>query len=74
MAVRHVGLVTGEGTFTISRRRGGRSRFRWRERLVFPWWMGGPVGGLVGARIMKRIWTRNLRTLKALVEDTGRRR
>jgi hypothetical protein len=30
--------------------------------------MGGPVGGVVGGRIMKRIWVRNLRVLKAKVE------
>lgn len=72
MGVRHVGLVTGEGAFTISRKRRGRCRFTWRERLVLPWWMGGPLGGLVGARVMTRIWRRNLRTLKAQIEDRGR--
>ncbi len=68
MGVRHVGLVTGEGTFTIARARRGRSRFTWSERLIFPWWMGGSVGGLVGGRVMKRVWKRNLRRLRALVE------
>jgi hypothetical protein len=68
MGVRHVGLVSGEGVFTITEEHGGRSRFTWRERLVFPWWMGGSVGGLIGGRIMKRIWRGNLRTLKARVE------
>ena len=69
MGVRHVGLVTGEGEFTLQRARRGRTRFEWRERLVFPWWMGGPVGGVVGGRIMARIWKRNLRRLKAIVEQ-----
>lgn len=68
MGVRHVGLVSGEGTFRISRARRGRSRFTWTERLVFPWWMGGPIGGVVGTRVMKRIWRKNLRSLKARVE------
>lgn len=73
MGVRHVGLVTGEGAFSLRRsgRLGsGRRRtvFRWEERLVFPWWMGGPVGGVVGGRILRRIWKKNLRTLKDLVE------
>ena len=70
MGVRHVGLVTGEGAFTLRRAGRGRTRFEWRERLVFPWWMGGPVGGVVGGRIMARIWKRNLRRLKAIVERT----
>ncbi|MEZ5138283.1 MAG: SRPBCC family protein [Acidimicrobiales bacterium] len=69
MGVRHVGLVTGTGRFTLTRARGGRTRFTWDERLRFPWWMGGPIGGVVGGRVMKRIWRRNLTVLKALVES-----
>lgn len=72
MGVRHVGLVTGTGRFTLTRARGGRTRFTWEERLRFPLWMGGRVGGVVGGRIMKRIWKRNLRVLKELVEHGGR--
>lgn len=73
MGVRHVGLVTGEGVFTLSPvgsrlRRRSATRFEWSERLVFPWWMGGPIGGLVGGRIMRLIWKGNLRRLKAIVE------
>jgi hypothetical protein len=71
MGVRHAGLVTGTGRFTLQRRRGGGTRFTWAERLVFPWWMGGPVGGAVGATLLRRIWRRNLRNLVALVD--GRR-
>lgn len=74
MGVRHVGLVTGEGAFTISPagsrfRRQQATRFEWSERLVFPWWMGGPIGGVVGGRIMRLIWKPNLARLKAIVED-----
>ncbi len=68
MGVRHVGLVTGTGVFTITKARKGRSRFTWTERLVFPWWMGGSVGGVVGGVIMRQIWKKNLRMLKELVE------
>jgi uncharacterized protein YndB with AHSA1/START domain len=69
MGVRHVGLVTGTGRFTVTKARGGRSRFTWDERLTFPWWLGGPVGGVVGGRVMRQIWKKNLRVLKALVES-----
>jgi hypothetical protein len=69
MGVRHEGLVTGVGSFTLARIRRDRTRFSWEERLVFPWWMGGPVGGVVGGVVMRRIWKRNLRVLKALVES-----
>jgi hypothetical protein len=69
MGVRHVGLVTGTGRFELRRMSGGRTRFRWRERLVFPWWMGGPFGAVVGGEVLRLIWKRNLRALKARVES-----
>jgi hypothetical protein len=69
MGIRHVGLVTGSGRFTLRRARGGRTRFTWEERLRFPWWMGGPLGGAVGAPLLRRIWRRNLRNLKRQVES-----
>lgn len=69
MGVRHSGLVRGSGEFRLTRARGSRTRFTWDERLKFPWWLGGPIGGLVGGRVMRRIWKRNLRVLKSLVES-----
>ncbi|MBA3281903.1 MAG: SRPBCC family protein [Acidimicrobiia bacterium] len=69
MGVRHDGLVTGIGRFTLARIRRDHTRFTWDEDLVFPWWMAGRVGGVLGGVIMRRIWKRNLRVLKALVES-----
>lgn len=69
MGVRHVGMVTGTGRFTLTKLKGGRTRFTWTERLKFPLWLGGPIGAAVGSRlVMKRIWRKNLRVLKVLVE------
>jgi hypothetical protein len=68
MGVRHVGLVTGTGRFTLRALPGGRTRFTWREHLVFPWWMGGAFGAVVGGEVLRLIWRRNLRNLKQLVE------
>ena len=65
MGVRHTGVVTGTGRFTLRPARGGRTRFTWEERLTFPWWLGGRLGGLVGARVLARIWRGNLRRLAA---------
>ena len=69
MGIRHVGLVTGTGRFTLRKARGNRTRFTWDERLRFPWWMGGPLGGTLAAPLLKRIWRRNLRNLKRQVES-----
>ena len=69
MGIRHVGLVTGTGRFTLRKARGNRTRFTWDERLRFPWWMGGPLAATVGAPLLKRIWRRNLRNLKHQVES-----
>ncbi len=70
MGVRHTGLVTGVGRFTIEPiDLGRRTRFTWAEDLTFPWWMGGPIGAWVGGKVaLGPIWKRNLRNLKRLVE------
>ena len=63
MGVRHVGLVTGTGRFTLGKARGGGTRFSWTEKLTFPWWMAGPAGAWVAKPVLRRIWKRNLRNL-----------
>ena len=68
MGIRHVGLVTGDGVFTLRPEPSGRTRFTWTERLRFPWWMGGRVGSVVGGQVLKRIWRHNLGILKARIE------
>jgi len=70
MGVRHIGMVTGTGRFTLEPMDlGRRTRFVWEETLVFPWWMGGPLGALIGGKVvLAAIWRRNLRGLKRLVE------
>lgn len=74
MGVRHVGLVTGTGKFTLTPiDNGSRTRFVWAEELKFPWWFGGKLGELVGGKlVMGFIWKRNLRELKKIVEATSR--
>jgi hypothetical protein len=72
MGVRHTGVVTGTGRFTLRRRRRG-TRFAWEERLRFPWWMGGPLGAAVAAPVLRAVWRRNLRNLRDLVEGGGAR-
>lgn len=68
MGVRHVGVVTGSGRFTLSPAGTNRTEFAWTEDLQFPWWLGGPVGGRAGRRILEAVWRRNLAALGELVD------
>lgn len=70
MGVRHDGVVTGTGTFSLEPLDDGRrTRLTWREDLRFPWWLGGPLGAAIGSRlVMKRLWAGNLKRLRPLVE------
>jgi hypothetical protein len=67
MTIRHTGLVRGVGRFTLKLCPGG-TLFTWEERLRFPWWLGGPLTGVVASPVLRRIWKGNLAQLKELVE------
>lgn len=71
MTIRHVGTVRGVGRFSLRRRRHG-TLFVWKEVLRFPWWMGGPVGAAVAGPFFRHMWKKNLRNLKAIVEQSAR--
>lgn len=64
MGVRHVGLVRGDGVITLRRRRRGRTRITWSERLRFPWWLGGPVGAAVASPVLWLVWRGSMRNLR----------
>jgi hypothetical protein len=63
IGIHHSGAVTGEGRFVMRRRLRGGTLFSWEERLHFPWWLGGPLGALVGRPVLRRVWRRNLANL-----------
>lgn len=68
MGVRHTGIVTGSGVFTIEPV-GTRTRFTWSENLEFPWYLGGRLGEIVGGKlVLGRIWRRNLEALRRVVD------
>ena len=71
MGVKHIGIVTGTGVFTLeSLSNGTRTLFKWEEKLVFPWFLGGPLGAFIGGKIvLRQIWKRNLRGLAALCKN-----
>lgn len=71
MGVEHVGIVTGSGVFTLEAIDPQTTRFVWKETLRFPWWLGGPLGALIGGKLVLRaIWRGNLRRLAALCEPS----
>ena len=72
MAIRHHGLVTGSGRFTLRRHHRGTA-FMWTERLRFPLWVGGPLGAVLAKPLLRRVWRRNLANLKALVEGESQK-
>ena len=71
MGVRHVGMVTGSGVFTLTPVRSGRgkratqqTRFVWTEQLKFPWYFGGPIGAIFARPVLGHIWRKNLQNLQ----------
>ncbi|HEX5615594.1 MAG TPA: SRPBCC family protein [Acidimicrobiia bacterium] len=68
MGIVHEGVVTGAGRFTLTPVAPDSTMFCWAETLHFPWWMGGRVGERVGRPVLRWVWTRNLRRLRALAE------
>jgi hypothetical protein len=69
MGVRHEGLVTGSGRFSLTETSNDQTVFTWEETLYFPFWMGGPLRNPVGTRILAWIWQKNLKLLKHQVES-----
>jgi carbon monoxide dehydrogenase subunit G len=61
LGVRHSGIVTGTGRFTLAPADGDRTTLTWDEDLSFPWYLGGPVTALAAAPVFRLLWAGNLR-------------
>jgi Polyketide cyclase / dehydrase and lipid transport len=70
IAIRHEGLVSGTGRFTIEPDLAG-TRFTWSEDLRFPWWLGGLVAASAARPVLAAIWRRDLRRLRMLAETAA---
>ena len=63
MAIRHDGLVTGEGAFSLEPIGVAQTRFRWEENLTFPTRFGGAATAWLAAPVLRLVWRRNLKRL-----------
>jgi hypothetical protein len=71
IGVRHRGLVTGTGRFTLRPEPGGGERtvLTWDEDLTLPWWLGGAATAALARPVLRRVWVGNLRRFAARVES-----
>lgn len=67
----HHGMVKGTGI--LSARPEGRNRtvVSWQESLRFPWWLGGRLGELVAAPVLKKVFAANLERLERMLSSPG---
>ncbi len=65
IGVRHVGVVIGDGRFTLEELPSNRTRLVWHERLRFPWWLGGAIGERIAAPMLRALMRGNLRRFAA---------
>ena len=68
MGVKHQGIVSGWGQFSLEPRGPDRTVFRWAESLKFPWYLGGHLGQIAARPFLRWVWNRNLAQLKEQVE------
>jgi hypothetical protein len=63
IAVRHEGVVSGSGRFTLTDVPGHATCVAWEEQLGFPWWLGSAVGAALAKPVFTALWQGNLRRL-----------
>lgn len=72
MGVRHSGVVTGTGRFTLEAVSGRRTRLTWDEDLSFPWYLGGSPTARLARPVFRRLWAGNLARFAARVDRPDR--
>jgi carbon monoxide dehydrogenase subunit G len=68
IAVAHTGLVRGSGELRLIPRGSNSCTIRWRESLVFPRYVVGPLTERLALSILTRIWQGNLARFEATLD------
>lgn len=68
LALEHLGWVKGEGLMRCFPTSSGTHLY-WKEKLMPPWGVLGAIGIRIFKPLMRRIFARDLRLLKELVES-----
>lgn len=63
VSVSYQGQLSGRGRISLHRRRRQRTKVTWSARIRLPWFLGGPVGAIAAAQLLRVVWTRNLTNL-----------
>ncbi|MBT8199750.1 MAG: SRPBCC family protein [Acidimicrobiia bacterium] len=66
--VDHTGLFTGHGAFHLAPMGDSATLFTWEEEILFPWYLGGPIGAGFAKPVLTLVWKRNLSRLRRSVE------
>jgi hypothetical protein len=69
VAVQYQGRLSGRGRIAVRRRRRA-TRVSWSAHIRLPWFLGGPVGALGAAQLLRVVWTRNLANLERELRPT----
>lgn len=65
MGVEHRGVFTGSGRFTLEPLGTEGTRLTWIEQIRFPWYLAGHLGAFFARPVLRRIWGRDLKRLRA---------
>jgi uncharacterized membrane protein len=73
LEIQHLGWVTGSGLLRCAAQDPGSTLLSWTETLNPPWGVLGAIGLRLVKPIMRRVFDRDLRLLKQIVESEFRR-
>ena len=60
------GKIASDGKSTST----SHTYFQWKEKLRFPWRLGGPITALAAWPVLRSMWKGNLQRLKARIENS----